>query len=60
MLHPAILQKANELDIAAILVECDFMDNYQSYRNFSDFDYLDMVAETIADNIINLIDQGGF
>ena len=56
----AILQKANELDIAAILVECDFMDNYQSYRNFSDFDYLDMVAETIANNIINLIDQGGF
>lgn len=55
-----ILQKATELNLPAILVECEFMDNYKAYRNFSDPDYLDMIAEVISNNIIKIVDEGGF
>ena len=53
-----LLDKATQLGIPAVLLECDFMDNYQAYRNFSDPTYLDMVAEVITENIINIVDKG--
>ena len=55
-----LLEKATELNLPAILVECEFMDNYKAYRNFSDPEYLDMIAEVISNNIIKIVDEGGF
>ena len=51
-----LLNKATELKIPSILLEMDFMDFYQSYRNFSDKDYLDHVADVITDCIIHSVD----
>lgn len=55
-----ILQKGTELGIPSFLIEMDFMDNYQVYRNFGDKEYIDMIADVISDNIIKIIDNGGF
>ena len=55
-----LLQKATQLGISAILVECDFMDNYEVYRNFSDPAYLDMISDVITENIIRAVDNGNF
>ena len=55
-----ILDKATKLNMPAILIEMDFMDNYEVYRNFGDNDYLDMVAESIANNIIQAVNDGGY
>ena len=52
-----LLNKATELEIPSILLEMDFMDFYQSYRNFSDKDYLDHVADVITDCIIHSVDS---
>ena len=52
-----LLNKATELKIPSILLEMDFMDFYQSYRNFSDKDYLDHVADVITDCIIHSVDS---
>ena len=52
-----LVDKGNELGVPTILLEMDFMDNYQSYRNFSDPTYIDMVAEVISDSIINNIES---
>ena len=55
-----ILDKATKLGLPAILIEMDFMDNYEVYRNFGDNDYLDMIAESIANNIIQAVNDGGY
>ncbi len=55
-----ILDKATKLNMPAILIEMDFMDNYEVYRNFGDNDYLEMVADSIANNIIQAVNDGGY
>lgn len=55
-----LLHKATQLGISAILIECDFMDNYEVYRNFSDPTYLDMISDVITENIIRAVDNGNF
>lgn len=55
-----ILDKATKLNMPAILIEMDFMDNYEVYRNFGDNNYLDMIADSIANNIIQAVNDGGY
>ena len=55
-----ILDKATKLNMPAILIEMEFMDSYQAYRNFCDNDYLDMIADSIANNIIQAVNDGGY
>ena len=55
-----ILDKATKLNMPAILIEMDFMDNYEVYRNFGDNNYLNMIANSIANNIIQAVNDGGY
>ena len=55
-----ILDKATKLNMPAILIEMDFMDNYEVYRNFGDNNYLNMIADSIANNIIQAVNDGGY
>ena len=55
-----ILDKATKLNMPAILIEMDFMDNYEVYRNFGDNNDLNMIADSIANNIIQAVNDGGY